>query len=133
MELIPGFEPFCNAFGTGQLGGNKLDLFVGLPVNFNEVLRKGVFHKHQRESVGLILLQILLAHSPESPNIPGRLGRECKVGVVIVSVFGVGGFHVCILLFDDEKSIADDNCDVEYAKAFFKKTVDCRNNRAPFK
>ena len=97
-KLIAGFEVFSDAFSLGELGHNEVDLFIGLAVDIDEVLHQGVLDQHQCEGVGLMLFQILLPHTPEAADIAGWLGRECKVGVVIVSAFGVSDFHVCILL-----------------------------------
>ena len=44
--------------------------------------------------IRLMFLQIRLPHPPEAAYISGRLGRECKVGIIIISVLGVGDVHM---------------------------------------
>ena len=99
-ELITCFEVFRDAFGLGELGGNEVNLLNGLTVYINEVLYQGVFHQHQCECIGLMLFEKLLAHTSEAADVTGRLGRECEVGIVIVSVLGVGDFHMRNLLYE---------------------------------
>ena len=104
-ELITGFQVFGDAFGLGELGGNEFDLFIGLMVDIDKVLRQSALHQHQREGVGLILLEKLLPHPSKTADVLGRPGRKCEVGEVIVAVFGVGYFHDCILLYDFMNSL----------------------------
>lgn len=92
-KLIAGFEDFGDAFGFGELGGDEVDLLIGLTADVDEVLSQGVLHQHQRECIGLMFLKKLLSHTSKTADIPGRLGRKCKVGIVIVSVFGVSDVH----------------------------------------
>lgn len=99
LELIAGFEVFGDTLGLGELGSNEVDLLIGLAVDIDQVLSKSVLHQHQSEGVRLMLLEILLPHPSEAADIPGRLGRKCQVGIVIVSVLGVSDVHAFILLF----------------------------------
>ena len=83
FKLIAGFEVFGDAIGLGELGGNEVDLFIGLAVDIDEVLCQGVLHQHQREGIGLMLLEILLPHPSVAADVIGRLGRESEVWVSI--------------------------------------------------
>ena len=98
FKLIAGFEVFGNAYGFGELGSDKVNLLIGLQVDLDKMLHQGVLHQHQRKGVGLMFLQILLPHSSEAADIPGRLRRERQGGIVIVAAFCVSDVHVCILL-----------------------------------
>lgn len=62
-----------------------------------------------------MLLQIPLSHPPEAADIPCWLWRERKVGIIIISVFGVGYFHMKSLLFCYGKRIAEQEGFVECA------------------
>ena len=119
-KLIAGFEDFGDAFGFGELGGNKLNLFISVAVDFDEVLRQSVLHQHQRECIGLMLLQELLPHPSEAADVLGRLGRESKVGIVIVSVLGVSDVHNYILHLVSKDMIADRVHFDECANQIFK-------------
>ena len=86
------------------------------PYCFGKMLRQGVFHQHQHEGIGLMLLQIPLSHMPEAADIPCWLGRERKVGIIIISVFGVNDVHMKGLLVCYGKSIAEPGGIVECAR-----------------
>ncbi len=67
-----------------------------------------------------MLFQIPLPHTAIVADVLGRLRRKDEIGEVIVSVFGVGYFHMKSLLFCDTLSITDTGGIVECAEIRLK-------------